>query len=104
MFVYCIVCYIVGYVVLLYWLDGIIFIGGIGENLVLICQLVIEYLGVLGFMLDVEMNKQLNFYGECIIFVNFFQVICVVIFMNEEKMIVFDVIYLGNVKVLVEFV
>lgn len=103
-FVYWIVCYIVGYAVLLCCLDGIIFIGGIGENLSLICCLVMEYLVVLGLEIDIEMNNCFNFCGEWIVFSENVCVICVVILINEEKMIVLDVIYLGKVNVFVEFV
>ncbi|EAY0100630.1 propionate kinase [Salmonella enterica] len=102
-FVHRIARHIAGHAASLHRLDGIIFTGGIGENSVLIRQLVIDHLGVLGLTLDVEMNKQPNSHGECIISANPSQVICAVIPTNEEKMIALDAIHLGNVKAPVEF-
>ncbi|EAA3906724.1 MULTISPECIES: propionate kinase [Salmonella] len=102
-FVHRIARHIAGHAASLHRLDGIIFTGGIGENSVLIRQLVIDHLGVLGLTLDVEMNKQPNSHGERIISANPSQVICAVIPTNEEKMIALDAIHLGNVKAPVEF-
>ncbi|ECC9552868.1 propionate/acetate kinase [Salmonella enterica] len=102
-FVHRIARHIAGHAASLHRLDAIIFTGGIGENSVLIRQLVIEHLRVLGLTLDVEMNKQPNSHGERIISANLSQVICAVIPTNEEKMIALDAIQLGNVKAPVEF-
>ncbi|EHL3468495.1 propionate kinase [Salmonella enterica] len=102
-FVHRIARHIAGHAASLHRLDGIIFTGGIGENSVLIRQLVTEHLGVLGLRLDVEMNKQPNSHGERIISAPPSQVICAVIPTNEEKMIALDAIHLGNVKAPVEF-
>lgn len=63
-----------------------------------------EYLVVLGLEIDIEMNNRFNFCGERIVFSENARVICVVISINEEKMIVLDVIYLGKVNAFVEFV
>lgn len=102
-FVHRIARHIAGHAASLHRLDGIIFTGGIGENSVLIRQLVSEHLGILGIKLDVEKNKQSNSHGERIISADSSQVICAVIPTNEEKMIALDAIYLGKVQSSVEF-
>lgn len=85
---YCLVKYIGVYIVLMDGcLDVVVFIGGIGENVVMVCELFLGKLGVLGFEVDYECNLAVCFgkFGfinkEGICFV-------VVILINEELVIV----------------
>lgn len=102
-FVHRIARHIAGHAASLTRLDGIIFTGGIGENSVLIRQLVIEHLKVLGIELDAQMNKQPNSHGERIISDKHSRVLCAVIPTNEEKMIALDAIRLGNMNTVAEY-
>lgn len=102
-FVHRIARHIAGHAASLTRLDGIIFTGGIGENSVLIRQLVIEHLKVLGIELDAQMNKQPNSHGERIISDKHSRVLCAVIPTNEEKMIALDAIRLGNINTVAEY-
>lgn len=51
-FCYCLVKYIVGYMVVVFMLDVIVFIGGIGENLLFICEIIMGYFVYFGISLD----------------------------------------------------
>lgn len=102
-FVHRIARHIAGHAASLTRLDGIIFTGGIGENSVLIRQLVIEHLQVLGIALNPQMNKQPNSHGERIISEKHSRVLCAVIPTNEEKMIALDAIRLGNINTVAEY-
>lgn len=102
-FVHRIARHIAGHAASLTRLDGIIFTGGIGENSVLIRQLVIEHLQVLGIALNPQMNKQPNSHGERIISDKHSRVLCAVIPTNEEKMIALDAIRLGNINTVAEY-
>nr|MDK7876805.1 propionate/acetate kinase [Streptococcus agalactiae] len=94
-FVHRIARHIAGHAASLRRLDAIIFTGGIGENSVLIRQLVIEHLAVFGVSLNDALNKQPNSVGERIISSREARVISAVIPTNEEKMIALDAIHLG---------
>ncbi|VDZ67470.1 Propionate kinase / Acetate kinase [Klebsiella aerogenes] len=76
---------------------------GIGENSVLIRQLVIEHLAVFGVSLNDALNKQPNSAGERIISSREARVISAVIPTNEEKMIALDAIHLGKINASLEF-
>lgn len=102
-FVHRIARHIAGHAASLHHLDGIIFTGGIGENSVLIRQLVIEHLHVFGLMLDTQRNNLTNKAGERIISTPDSQVLCAVIPTDEEKMIALDAIRLGEVSLPAEY-
>lgn len=76
--------------------DGVIFTGGIGENSILVRQLVTERLRVLGIELDTDKNNQPNRIGERIISSVNSPRFCAVIPTNEEKMIALDALHLGK--------
>lgn len=97
-FVHRIARHIGGHAASLHRLDGIIFTGGIGENSVLIRNLVIEHLKVFGIELSPEQNALKNSSGERIISTPQSRVQCAVIPTNEEKMIALDAIHLGNIR------
>ncbi|MGG8094288.1 propionate kinase [Klebsiella aerogenes] len=102
-FVHRIARHIAGHAASLRRLDAIIFTGGIGENSVLIRQLVIEHLAVFGVSLNDALNKQPNSVGERIISSREARVISAVIPTNEEKMIALDAIHLGKINASLEF-
>ncbi|EPK6498915.1 propionate kinase [Klebsiella aerogenes] len=102
-FVHRIARHIAGHAASLRRLDAIIFTGGIGENSVLIRQLVIEHLAVFGVILNDALNKQPNSAGERIISSREARVISAVIPTNEEKMIALDAIHLGKINASLEF-
>ncbi|CBG91454.1 propionate kinase [Citrobacter rodentium] len=102
-FVHRIARHIAGHAASLHRLDGIIFTGGIGENSVLVRQLVTERLAVLGVNIDVDKNSLPNSHGERIISASDARVRCAVIPTNEEKMIALDAIQLGRIHAPVEF-
>ena len=95
-FVHRIARHIAGHAASLHRLDSIIFTGGIGENSVLIRQLVMEHLSVFGISINTDMNAEPNSHGERIISNQDSHVICAVIPTNEEKMIALDAIRLSN--------
>lgn len=102
-FVHRIARHIAGHAASLTRLDAVIFTGGIGENSVLIRQLVIEHLQVLGIKLAPEMNQQPNSFGERIISAKDSRILCAVIPTNEEKMIALDAIRLGKLNTAAEY-
>jgi propionate kinase len=102
-FVHRIARHIAGHAASLTRLDGIIFTGGIGENSVLIRQMVMEHLRVLGVAMSRDMNNQPNSCGERIISDERSNVVCAVIPTNEEKMIALDAIRLGNINTVAEY-
>ncbi|HDT6506931.1 TPA: propionate kinase [Klebsiella aerogenes] len=102
-FVHRIARHIAGHAASLRRLDAIIFTGGIGENSILIRQLVIEHLAVFGVSLNDALNKQPNSAGERIISSREARVISAVIPTNEEKMIALDAIHLGKINASLEF-
>jgi propionate kinase len=83
--------------------DGVIFTGGIGENSILIRQLVTERLRVFGIKLDADKNNQSNRTGERIISSVNSPRVCAVIPTNEEKMIALDALHLGKEYQLAEY-
>ncbi len=83
--------------------DGVIFTGGIGENSILVRQLVTERLRVLGIELDTDKNNQPNRIGERIISGINSPRFCAVIPTNEEKMIALDALQLGKECQLAEY-
>lgn len=88
-FIYCVVKYIGFYFILLDYLDVIIFTGGIGENLLLICCEIFGNLKLFGFVEDEKGNEVVCF-GKVGIIVKFelFNVVVMVILINEEFVIV----------------
>ncbi len=96
-FVHRIARHIAGHAASLHRLDGIIFTGGIGENSVLIRQLLTDHLHVFGIELDRNRNAQPNSEGERVITAAASRVVCAVIPTNEEKMIALDALRLGEV-------
>jgi propionate kinase len=96
-FVHRIARHIAGHAASLHRLDGIIFTGGIGENSVLIRQLLTDHLHVCGIELDRNRNAQPNSEGERVITAAASRVVCAVIPTNEEKMIALDALRLGEV-------
>lgn len=96
-FVHRIARHIAGHAASLHRLDGIIFTGGIGENSVLIRQLVTDHLHVFGIELDCTRNALPNSEGERVITAAPSRVVCAVIPTNEEKMIALDALRLGEV-------
>lgn len=96
-FVHRIARHIAGHAASLHRLDGIVFTGGIGENSVLIRQLVTDHLHVFGIELDLTRNALPNSEGERVITAAASRVVCAVIPTNEEKMIALDALRLGEV-------
>ncbi len=96
-FVHRIARHIAGHAASLHRLDGIIFTGGIGENSVLIRQLITDHLHVFGIELDRNRNALPNSEGERVITAAASRVVCAVIPTNEEKMIALDALRLGEV-------
>lgn len=96
-FVHRIARHIAGHAASLHRLDGIIFTGGIGENSVLIRQLLTDHLHVFGIELDRNRNALPNSEGERVITAAASRVVCAVIPTNEEKMIALDALRLGEV-------
>lgn len=56
MFCYRLVKYISGYMIVVLLLDVIVFIGGIGENLFFICEIIMGYFFYLGVDIDIDRN------------------------------------------------
>ncbi len=77
-------------------LDGVIFTGGIGENSVLIRNLVMERLKVFGIEVDEAKNAQPNRVGPRVVSGAQSRTVAAVIPTNEEKMIAQDAIRLGR--------
>ena len=77
-------------------LDGVIFTGGIGENSVLIRNLVMERLKVFGIEVDDAKNTQPNRVGPRVVSAQQSRAAAAVIPTNEEKMIAQDAIRLGR--------
>lgn len=97
-FVFKIYKYIGLYVVRMYGVDVIVFIVGIGENLVEICVKVFEGLEFMGVYWDFKKNENLLCGKEG--FINYFYLLVkvVVILIDEESMIVCDVMIFGGLK------
>lgn len=87
---YCLVKYIGVYMVILgdFYLDVIVFIGGIGENFVYVCELILNYLKLFGVKLDNECNFVVCFGKEGVIIIDDFVFKVMVILINEELVIV----------------
>lgn len=94
-FVSCIYKYIGFYIVCMKGVDVIIFIVGVGENSVIICECVLEGFEYMGVYFDVKCN---NVFGEEV-FISFlyFLVKIIVILIDEEVMIVCDVLCFGDI-------
>lgn len=90
--------HIAGHAASLHRLDSIVFTGGIGENSVLIRQLVTDRLRVFGIELDHARNALPNSEGERVITAAASRAVCAVIPTNEEKMIALDALRLGKVS------
>lgn len=95
-FVHRIARHIGGHASALRRLDGVIFTGGIGENSVLIRNLVIERLKVFGIEVDDAKNAQPNRVGPRVVSASQSRAAAAVIPTNEEKMIAQDAIRLGR--------
>lgn len=95
-FVHRIARHIGGHASALRRLDGVIFTGGIGENSVLIRNLVVERLKVFGVELDGAKNDQPNRVGSRVISTAQSRAAAAVIPTNEEKMIAQDAIRLSQ--------
>lgn len=95
-FVHRIARHIGGHASALRRLDGVIFTGGIGENSVLIRNLVIQRLKVFGIEVDDARNAQPNRVGPRVVSASLSRAAAAVIPTNEEKMIAQDAIRLGR--------
>ncbi|WP_336934021.1 propionate kinase, partial [Atlantibacter hermannii] len=95
-FVHRIARHIGGHASALRRLDGVIFTGGIGENSVLIRQLVMARLKVFGIEVDEAKNAQPNHVGARVVSSDRSRAVAAVIPTNEEKMIAQDAIRLGQ--------
>lgn len=95
-FVHRIARHIGGHASALRRLDGVIFTGGIGENSVLIRQLVMARLKVFGIEVDEAKNAQPNRVGARVVSSDRSRAVAAVIPTNEEKMIAQDAIRLGQ--------
>ena len=102
-FVHRIARHIGGHASALRRLDGVIFTGGIGENSVLIRQLVMARLMVFGIEVDEAKNAQPNRVGARVVSSDRSRAVAAVIPTNEEKMIAQDAIRLGQCVLQPEF-
>ncbi|WP_312724788.1 propionate kinase [Atlantibacter hermannii] len=102
-FVHRIARHIGGHASALRRLDGVIFTGGIGENSVLIRQLVMARLKVFGIEVDEAKNAQPNHVGARVVSSDRSRAVAAVIPTNEEKMIAQDAIRLGQCVLQPEF-
>ncbi|WP_165432223.1 propionate kinase [Atlantibacter hermannii] len=102
-FVHRIARHIGGHASALRRLDGVIFTGGIGENSVLIRQLVMARLKVFGIEVDEAKNAQTNRVGARVVSSDRSRAVAAVIPTNEEKMIAQDAIRLGQCVLQPEF-
>ena len=102
-FVHRIARHIGGHASALRRLDGVIFTGGIGENSVLIRQLVMARLKVFGIEVDEAKNAQPNRVGARLVSSDRSRAVAAVIPTNEEKMIAQDAIRLGQCVLQPEF-
>lgn len=102
-FVHRIARHIGGHASALRRLDGVIFTGGIGENSVLIRQLVMARLKVFGIEVDEAKNDQPNRVGARVVSSDRSSAVAAVIPTNEEKMIAQDAIRLGQCVLQPEF-
>ncbi|WP_333880905.1 propionate kinase [Atlantibacter hermannii] len=102
-FVHRIARHIGGHASALRRLDGVIFTGGIGENSVLIRQLVMARLKVFGIEVDEAKNAQPNRVGARVVSSDRSRAVAAVIPTNEEKMIAQDALRLGQCVLQPEF-
>ncbi|WP_313099574.1 propionate kinase [Atlantibacter hermannii] len=102
-FVHRIARHIGGHASALRRLDGVIFTGGIGENSMLIRQLVMARLKVFGIEVDEAKNAQPNRVGARVVSSDRSRAVAAVIPTNEEKMIAQDAIRLGQCVLQPEF-